>query len=91
MCYSGREMVATQIAYIKRYVTNVYTRIMLVSFQSPVVGAIGKLEHDGKFYIRRMYGKYILQRCPNRKGHVPTPEEKANQERFIRDWRKSKT
>jgi hypothetical protein len=38
-----------------------------------------------------MYGKYILQRCPNRKGHVPTPEEKANQERFIRDWRKSKT
>ena len=91
MCYSGREMVATQIAYIKRYVTNVYRRIMLVSFQSPVVGAIGKLEHDGKFYIRRMYGKYILQRCPNRKGHVPTPEEKANQERFIRDWRKSKT
>ncbi len=63
---------------------------MLVSFQSPVAEAIGKLDYDGKFYVRRMYGKYILQRCPNRKGHVPTAREKENQERFIRDWRKSK-
>ena len=63
---------------------------MLVSFQSPVAGAIGKLEHDGKFYIRRMYGKYILQRCPNRKNHIPTSHEKANQQRFIQQYRKTK-
>ena len=63
---------------------------MITTFQSPVAGLIGKLQYNGKFYIRRLYGKYILQRCPNRKGHVATPEEKANQQRFIRDWRKSK-
>ncbi len=63
---------------------------MLVSFKSPVEGAIGKLEHDGKFYIRRMYGKYVLQRCPNRKGHVPTERERENQQRFIQKYRKTK-
>jgi len=63
---------------------------MQVSFQSPVSGLIGKLEHRGKFYIRKLHGKYILQRCPNRKGHVPTEKEKANQQRFIEQWRKQK-
>ena len=63
---------------------------MQVSFQSPVSGLIGKLEHPGKFYIRKLHGKYILQRCPNRKGHVPTEKEKANQQRFIEQWRKQK-
>ena len=63
---------------------------MITTFQSPIAGLIGKLEYNGKFYIRRLYGKYILQRCPNRKGHLATEKEKANQERFIRDWRKSK-
>ena len=55
---------------------------MQVSFQSPVAGLIGKLEYNGKFYIRKIHGKYILQRCPNRKGHVPTEKEKENQRRF---------
>ena len=63
---------------------------MITTFQSPIAGLIGKLEYNGKFYIRRLYGKYILQRCPNRKGHLSTEKEKANQERFIREWRKSK-
>jgi hypothetical protein len=55
---------------------------MQVSFQSPVAGLIGKLEYNGKFYIRKIHGKYILQRCPNRKGHVPTEKEKENQRHF---------
>ena len=90
MCYSGREMVVKQIAHFKKQNNTYLIRIMLVSFQSPVAGAIGKLEHDGKFYIRRMYGKYILQRCPNRRGHVATPAEKENQQRFIQQYRKTK-
>jgi hypothetical protein len=49
------------------------------------------LEYNGKFYIRKIHGKYILQRCPNRKNHTPTLKEKANQQRFIQQWRKSKS
>ena len=63
---------------------------MQVSFQSPVAGLIGKLEYNGKFYIRKIHGKYILQRCPNRQNHIPTPHEKANQQRFILQYRKTK-
>ena len=61
---------------------------MQVSFQSPVAGLIGKLEYNSKFYIRKMHGKYILQRCPNRKSHTPTPHERANQQRFIEQYRR---
>ena len=61
---------------------------MIISFQAPIMGAIGKLKHDGKFYIRKIHGKYILQRCPNRKNHVPTPRERANQQRFIQHYRR---
>ena len=61
---------------------------MQVSFQSPVAGLIGKLEYNGKFYIRKIHGKYILQRCPNRQNHIPTPHEKANQQRFIQQYRR---
>ena len=63
---------------------------MQVTFQSPVASPIGKLEHKGKFYVRQMNGKFILQRRPNRKGHVPTANEKANQQRFIQCYRKTK-
>ena len=61
---------------------------MKTTFLSPVEGLIGKLEHNGKFYIRKLNGKYILQRCPNRKNHVPTANEKANQQRFIQKYRR---
>ena len=61
---------------------------MQVSFQSPVAGLIGKLEYNGKFYIRKIHGKYILQRCPNRQNHIPTPHEKANQQRFIQQYKR---
>ena len=63
---------------------------MQVSFQSPVAGLIGKLKYNGKFYIRKMHGKYILQRCPNRQNHIPTPHERTNQQLFIQQWKKRK-
>ena len=63
---------------------------MIVTFKKPIAGIRGKVYRKDGFYVRRMYGKYILQRCPNRKGHLATKKEKANQERFIRYWRKSK-
>ena len=63
---------------------------MQVSFQSPVAGLIGKLEYNGKFYIRKIHGKYILQRCPNRQNHFPTPHEKANQQRVIQQYRRAR-
>ena len=63
---------------------------MIVTFKKPIAGIRGKVYRKDGFYVRRMYGKYILQRCPNRKGHLATEKEKANQERFIREWRKSK-
>ena len=63
---------------------------MQVSFQSPVAGLIGKLEYNSKFYIRKMHGKYILQRCPNRKSHTPTPREREKKQRFIQQYRKTK-
>jgi hypothetical protein len=63
---------------------------MQVSFLPPVAGFIGKLECNGKFYIRKIHGKYVLQRCPNRKNHIPTPRERANQQRFIQQYRKTK-
>ena len=63
---------------------------MQVTFQAPVASLIGKVEHKGKFYIRTLNGKHILQRCPNRKNHIPTQKEKANQQRFIQQWKKQK-
>jgi hypothetical protein len=63
---------------------------MQVSFQYPVAGLIGKMENNGKFYIRKIHGKYILQRCPNRQNHIPTPRERTNQQRFIQQYRKTK-
>jgi hypothetical protein len=36
-------------------------------------------------------GKQIVQRCPNRKEHVKTANEQANQERFVAKYGKSKS
>ena len=62
---------------------------MIVTFKKPVEGVRGKIRLEYGFYVRKMYGKYILQRCPNRKGHVPTEKEKANQQRFIQQYRRA--
>jgi hypothetical protein len=63
---------------------------MIVTFKKPVYGVSGKIRLEDGFYIRKVYGHYVVQRCPNRKGHVPTPREKANQEQFIQQYKKTK-
>jgi len=39
------------------------------------------------FYCRMVNGQLIIQRKPNRKGHIPTPNEAANQQRFAALYR----
>ena len=55
---------------------------MIVTFKKPVEGVRGKIRLEDGFYIRKLYGKYVVQRCPNRKGHVATEKERENQRRF---------
>ena len=61
---------------------------MIVTFTKPIEGVNGKIRLEDGFYIRKMHGKYILQRCPNRKNHIPTTNERANQQRFIQKYRR---
>lgn len=63
---------------------------MIVTFSEPVESVRGKLRIGKGFYVKKMYGKYVLQRCPNRKGHIPTKKEKENQKKFIKQWKKRK-
>ena len=55
---------------------------MIVTFRKPVEGIRGKIRLEDGFYIRKLYGKYVVQRCPNRKGHVATEKERENRQRF---------
>ena len=55
----------------------------------PIDSLRGKLDNGG-YYFRTYRGKQIVQRCPNRKEHVKTANEQANQERFVEKYRKSK-
>ena len=61
---------------------------MIVTFKKPIEGIRGKIRLEDGFYIRKLHGKYVVQRCPNRKGHVATPAEKENQQRFIQQYRR---
>ena len=63
---------------------------MIVTFSEPIESVRGKIRIGKGFYVKKMYGKYVLQRCPNRKGHIPTEKEKENQQKFIKKWRKRK-
>ena len=60
---------------------------MKVDLILPIDSLRGMLRKDG-YYFRMYRGKQIVQRCPNRSGHVKTDSEKANQERFIERYRK---
>ena len=51
----------------------------------PIDSLRGMLRKDG-YYFRMYRGKQIVQRCPDRSGHVKTDSEKANQERFIEKY-----
>lgn len=57
----------------------------------PIDNLRGKLENDG-YYFRMYKGMQIVQRCPDRSKHVKTEAEKANQERFAKQFaKKNKT
>ena len=60
---------------------------MKVELIIPIETLRGQLRKDG-YYFRLYKGKQIVQRCPNRSGHVKTSNEQANQERFIEKYRK---
>ena len=62
---------------------------MIAELIIPIETLRGQLRKDG-YYFRMYRGKQIVQRCPNRSGHVKTDGEKANQERFIERYRKKK-
>ena len=55
--------------------------MMIVELIIPIEALRGALRQDG-FYFRKYKGRQLLQRCPNRKGHVKTEAEASNQERF---------
>ena len=54
---------------------------MKVELIIPIEGLHGKLRRDG-YYFRKYRGQQIVQKCPNREGHVKTEAEAANQRRF---------
>ena len=60
---------------------------MIAEMIIPIDSLRGMLRKDG-YYFRMYRGKQIVQRCPNRSGHVKTDGEKANQERFIERYGK---
>ena len=51
----------------------------------PIDNLRGTLEKNG-YYFRLYKGVQIVQRCPNRSGHIKTEAEKANQQRFARQF-----
>ena len=62
---------------------------MIAELIIPIETLKGQLRKDG-YYFRMYKGKQIVQRCPNRKGHVKKEGEAENQRRFIGKYRKSK-
>ena len=61
---------------------------MIVTFKKPIEGIRGRIRLEDGFYIRKLHGKYVVQRCPNRTGHVATEKERENQQRFIQQYRR---
>ena len=62
---------------------------MIAELIIPIETLRGQLKKDG-YYFRMFKGKQIVQRCPNRKGHVKTANEQANQERFVAQYGRRK-
>ena len=48
----------------------------------PIDSLRGMLRKDG-YYFRMYRGQQVVQRCPNRKGHVKTEGEAENQRQFV--------
>ena len=60
---------------------------MKVELIIPIDTLRGMLRKDG-YYFRVYRGQQIVQRCPNRTGHIKTHCEHANQQRFAATWGK---
>ena len=58
---------------------------MKVEMIIPIESLRGKLRKDG-YYFRLYRGQQIVQKCPNRDGHVKTAAEEANQQRFAAQY-----
>jgi len=58
---------------------------MKVGLIVPIEWLKGRLRQDG-YYFRMYRGQQIVQRCPDRTGHVKTAGEAANQRRFALTW-----
>ena len=58
---------------------------MKVELIIPIEVLRGKLRGDG-YYFRRYRGQQIVQKCPDRSGHVKTQAEAENQKRFGATW-----
>ena len=63
--------------------------IMKVDLIIPIDSLRGMLRRDG-YYFRMYRGSQIVQRCPNRNGHVKKEGEAENQRRFVEQYRKKK-
>ena len=63
---------------------------MQAKIEYPFAAIRGALDLKGQYYARLLNGKCVIQRKPNRKNHIPTPNEIANQQRFIAQYRKKK-
>ena len=53
-----------------------------VKFIDPIAGVHGKLSGESNTYIRKVNGKFITQRCPDRSNHVASEAEAANRRAF---------
>ena len=62
---------------------------MLVELIIPIDRLRGQLNKDG-YYFRMYRGQQIVQRCPDRSGHVKTAAEAGNQRRFAETWGRGK-
>ena len=58
---------------------------MKVTLLEPIETIRGTVE-KGTYYFRMYKGMQIVQRCPDRSGHIKTEAEKANQQRFVRQY-----
>ena len=77
--------------FVKKFqkIPKIVNAIMKAILILPIEKLRGMLRKDG-YYFRMYKGKQIVQRCPNRREHIKTANEQANQELFIAKYRKSK-
>ena len=62
---------------------------MVIKLIIPIESLKGQLRKEG-YYYRKYKNRQVVQRCPNRKGHVKTAAEAMNQDKFIAKYRKTK-